>query len=106
MFSHLALITLWLQASVTVTAQDYTEKIWGVFAYTVHGDSTPNVLAEAHPRFLSDYGANQLAAAGAAFRERYLSSHGHFLAASSSSEDFPLFNRISLKIPPSVCINL
>ncbi|KAF3384963.1 hypothetical protein F1880_002681 [Penicillium rolfsii] len=84
MFSHLALITLWLQASVTVTAQDYTEKIWGVFAYTVHGDSTPNVLAEAHPRFLSDYGANQLAAAGAAFRERYLSSGGSINVSDSA----------------------
>lgn len=70
---YLALISLWLQAS-GVTAQEYTEKVWAVFAYTTHGDSTPNVLAEARPRFLSDYGANQLAAAGAAFRERYLSS--------------------------------
>lgn len=71
---YLALITLCLQASNPVTAQEYTEKIWGVFAYTIHGDSTPNVLTEARPRFLSDYGANQLATAGAAFRERYLSS--------------------------------
>lgn len=73
---YLALIPLWLQASLPVAAQEYTEKVWGVFAYTIHGDSTPNVLAEARPRFLSDYGANQLAAAGAAFRDRYLSSGG------------------------------
>lgn len=84
MFSYLALITLWLHASIPVTAQEYTEKVWGVFAYTVHGDSTPNVLAEAHPKFLSDYGANQLAAAGAAFRERYLSSGGSINVSDSA----------------------
>ncbi|KAJ5690328.1 hypothetical protein N7462_004720 [Penicillium macrosclerotiorum] len=70
----LALITLSLQVSARVAAQEYTEKVWGVVAYTIHGDSTPNVLAENRPRFLSDYGANQLAAAGAAFRDRYLAS--------------------------------
>jgi hypothetical protein len=81
---YLALIPLWLQASLPVTAQEYTEKVWGVFAYTVHGDSTPNVLAEARPRFLSDYGANQLAAAGAAFRDRYLSSGEGFTVSDSA----------------------
>ncbi|OOQ89285.1 putative histidine acid phosphatase [Penicillium brasilianum] len=81
---YLALIPLWLQASLPVTAQAYTEKVWGVFAYTVHGDSTPNVLAEARPRFLSDYGANQLAAAGAAFRDRYLSSGEGFTVSDSA----------------------
>jgi hypothetical protein len=76
MFSgpYLALVTLWLQATVPVIAQEYTETVWGVFSYTIHGDSTPNILADADPRFLSDYGANQLADAGTAFRERYLSS--------------------------------
>ncbi|CEJ58510.1 hypothetical protein PMG11_07164 [Penicillium brasilianum] len=81
---YLSLIPLWLQASLPVTAQAYTEKVWGVFAYTVHGDSTPNVLAEARPRFLSDYGANQLAAAGAAFRDRYLSSGEGFTVSDSA----------------------
>ncbi|KAJ5159939.1 uncharacterized protein N7482_006943 [Penicillium canariense] len=81
---YLALTAFLLHATVLVTAQDYTEKVWGVFAYTIHGDSIPNVLAEARPRFLSDYGANQLAAAGAAFRERYLSSGGSINVSESA----------------------
>ncbi|OJJ50897.1 hypothetical protein ASPZODRAFT_55272 [Penicilliopsis zonata CBS 506.65] len=51
-------------------AQDLTEKVWGIFAYTIHGDSTPDLLPQT--KTLTAYGANQLYAAGATFRERYV----------------------------------
>ncbi|KAF7715587.1 Uncharacterized protein PECH_006502 [Penicillium ucsense] len=71
-----ALIPIVLSALCPVMAQEYQETVWGIFAFTTHGDSTPNLLAEGRFRVLSDYGANQLADAGAAFRDRYLSSGG------------------------------
>ncbi|KGO77581.1 Histidine phosphatase superfamily, clade-2 [Penicillium italicum] len=56
-----------------VSAQDShsTEKVWGVFAYTVYGDSKPSALTSS--RTLTDYGANELAAAASDFRSRYVS---------------------------------
>lgn len=71
----LALVALVLQCPAFVSAE-YTEKVWSVFAYTLYGDSTPDALFEQHAAGLSDYGANQLAAAGTAFRDRYVSSAG------------------------------
>ena len=73
----LVLAALMLQTPTLIAAQDYTEKVWGVFAYTVHGDSTPRVLAESQPRSLSDYGASQLLSAGSTFRDRYVASAGN-----------------------------
>lgn len=68
-------IVLVLQSSILVTAQTYTEKVWGVFAYTIHGDSIPNVLvADPSSRRLTEYGASQLQAVGSAFRNRYIPS--------------------------------
>lgn len=62
-----------LQGPVTVSAQDShsIEKVWGVFAFTVHGDSKPSALTSS--RTLTDYGANELAAAASDFRSRYVS---------------------------------
>ncbi|KAJ5945886.1 Histidine phosphatase superfamily clade-2 [Penicillium verhagenii] len=71
----LVLVTLIFQIC-TLAGAEYTEKVWSVFAYTLYGDSTPDALLEQHPAGLSDYGAYQLAAAGAAFRNRYVSSAG------------------------------
>ncbi|EPS32585.1 hypothetical protein PDE_07545 [Penicillium oxalicum 114-2] len=67
-------ITLWLGFLSLGWAQEYQQTIWGIFAFTTYGDKTPSLLADARPRVLSDYGANQLADAGTAFRDRYLSS--------------------------------
>ncbi|KAJ5127781.1 Histidine phosphatase superfamily clade-2 [Penicillium atrosanguineum] len=64
---------LCLQASMLVTAQDYGGKVWGVFAYTIHGESTPTVLTVSPgSKVLTDFGANQLQAAGSSFRDRYV----------------------------------
>ncbi|KXG47485.1 Histidine phosphatase superfamily, clade-2 [Penicillium griseofulvum] len=70
----LPIALLALQGPATVSAQDSdsTEKVWGVFAFTVHGDSKPSVLTSSRP--LTDYGANELAAAASAFRYRYVST--------------------------------
>jgi hypothetical protein len=71
----LAIVALCLEASVLVTAQDYSEKVWGVFAYTIHGESIPNALAVTPgAKVLTDFGANQLQAAGSTFRDRYVPS--------------------------------
>lgn len=71
----LAVILLALQWSLPATAQTVTKRVWGVFAYTVHGDSTPDVLvASTGSKRLTDYGASQLQAAGSALRKRYVSS--------------------------------
>ncbi|CAI7628123.1 unnamed protein product [Penicillium viridicatum] len=66
-------IALLALQGLAVSAQDSqsTEKVWGVFAFTVHGDSKPGVLASS--RSLTDYGANELAAAASDFRSRYVS---------------------------------
>ncbi|OQD81512.1 hypothetical protein PENANT_c027G11510 [Penicillium antarcticum] len=65
-----------LQGLATVSAQSYgNEKVWGVFAYTVFGDSTPEVLSDS--RTLTEYGASEMAAAAAAFRYRYVSTSGN-----------------------------
>lgn len=71
----LGLVALVLQGPALASAE-YTEKVWSVFAYTLYGDSTPKALFEQRAAGLSDYGANQLAAAGTAFRDRYVSSAG------------------------------
>ncbi|PGH26956.1 hypothetical protein AJ80_01340 [Polytolypa hystricis UAMH7299] len=46
------------------------EKVWGVVAYTFHGDSTAYALSQ--PRRLTSWGAQQLFGAGIALRDRYL----------------------------------
>lgn len=69
-------IALSAQLPQSVTAQDSLDKVWGVFAYTIFGDSTPDALAQSQPKVLSDYGASQLAAAGSAFRYRYVVASG------------------------------
>ncbi|KAJ5939245.1 hypothetical protein N7466_002379 [Penicillium verhagenii] len=71
----LVLVTLIFQ-TCTLAGAEYTEKVWSVFAYTLYGDSTPDALLEQYSAGLSDYGAYQLAAAGTAFRNRYVSSAG------------------------------
>lgn len=70
----LVFTALFLQNAVIGTAQDYTETVWSVFAYTTSGDTTPSVLVQhRRPAELSIYGANQLAAAGSIFGDRYVS---------------------------------
>ncbi|KAJ5747379.1 uncharacterized protein N7511_009075 [Penicillium nucicola] len=64
-----------LQGLSTAAAQSYgPEKVWGVFTFTIFGDSTPEVLSNS--RTLTTYGASELAAAAAAFRYRYISTAG------------------------------
>ncbi|KAH8425411.1 uncharacterized protein LDX57_003164 [Aspergillus melleus] len=58
------------------SAQDLKEHVWGVFAFTVHGDSIPAVMPQ-RPRTLTPYGANTLYAAGSAFRNRYVALRGN-----------------------------
>lgn len=68
-----AIVALLFEVSIVAAVQVYTEKVWGVFAYTIHGDSTPNVLvADPASRRLTEYGASELQAAGSAFRARYV----------------------------------
>lgn len=61
-----------LQFSALAAAQDYSEKIWGVFSYTLYGDSTPKILASPRAQVLTEYGASTLYTAGSAFRARYV----------------------------------
>ncbi|EYE93982.1 uncharacterized protein EURHEDRAFT_378618 [Aspergillus ruber CBS 135680] len=62
-----------LQAATSVSAQGLSEKVWAVFAYTLHGDSVPTALPR--PQTLSPYGANELYTAGSSFRDRYVAVH-------------------------------
>jgi hypothetical protein len=72
----LPITLLVLQGLAMVSAQSYgAEKVWGVYAFTVFGDSTPGVLTG--PRTLTEYGASEMAAAAAAFRYRYVSTAGN-----------------------------
>ncbi|KAL2830743.1 histidine phosphatase superfamily [Aspergillus cavernicola] len=68
-----------------VTAQDQTAQVWAAFAYTVYGESTPQVF----PRLkaLTSYGANQLYDAGSAFRDRYVALHSGPSGASTRIEN-------------------
>jgi hypothetical protein len=59
-----------LQLPMLAVAQDFTEHIWAVFAFNVHGDSTPTILSQ--PRTLTSLGARSLYNVGAAFRDRYV----------------------------------
>ncbi|KAJ5165776.1 Histidine phosphatase superfamily clade-2 [Penicillium capsulatum] len=71
----LVLTALLLQMAGFGAAQEYTERVWSVFAYTTTGDSTPSVLVQhRRPAELSMFGANQLEAAGSIFRDRYITS--------------------------------
>lgn len=83
----LTTIILFIEASILVTAQTYNERVWGVFAYTIHGDRTPNILvAESGSRRLTDYGASQLQAAGSAFRGRYVPPGNSYRSQPSAIE--------------------
>ncbi|ODM17917.1 hypothetical protein SI65_06705 [Aspergillus cristatus] len=62
-----------LQAATSASAQGLSEKVWAVFAYTLHGDNIPTALPR--PNNLSPYGANELYAAGSSFRDRYVAVH-------------------------------
>lgn len=59
-------------AGQTASAQDLSQKVWAVFAYTLHGDSTPAALPQKET--LTPYGASELYAAGSSFRDRYIAS--------------------------------
>ncbi|KAJ5980558.1 Histidine phosphatase superfamily clade-2 [Penicillium waksmanii] len=69
-------IAVSVQLAAIATAQDYTETVWGIFAYTTYGDSLPNIMSQVRTRELSDYGASQLEAAGSVFRDRYVKTGG------------------------------
>ena len=62
-----------LQASALASAQGLSEKVWAVFAYNLHGDSTPTALPR--PKTLSPYGASELYASGSSFRDHYVAIH-------------------------------
>ncbi|CAI7580445.1 unnamed protein product [Penicillium pancosmium] len=87
MFStHCSLIiAVSVQLAAIATAQEYTETVWGVFAYTTYGDTLPNIMA------LSDYGASQLEAAGSAFRDRYVRTGGSAFYAGSTVQGLAPF---------------
>ncbi|PLB42104.1 uncharacterized protein BDW47DRAFT_114850 [Aspergillus candidus] len=72
-YSH-AVAILAASHAALVPAQSLREQTWGVFAYTVHGDSVPQALPR--PQMLTPYGASELHAAGSAFRDRYVALHG------------------------------
>ncbi|KAL4890171.1 histidine phosphatase superfamily [Aspergillus ambiguus] len=81
--SHLFTLAAALQASLTI-AQDMRLQVWGVFAYTLHGETIPPTGAR--PDVLSSYGANQLYEAGSAFRDRYVAvDDGHSMRIESLS---------------------
>lgn len=63
-------LILALLGPTSISAQVSTEKVWAVFAYTAYGDSTPALPH--HSKTLTQYGAEQLYAAGSAFRNRYV----------------------------------
>lgn len=100
----LAFVVLLLQTAVLGAAQQYSEKVWGIFAYTLSGENTPSVLVQRQqPAELSAYGANQLAAAGSTFGDRYLPSGGtnksskyaiqSISASNLHSEDLAVFTK-------------
>ncbi|CAG7919063.1 unnamed protein product [Penicillium olsonii] len=73
--SGLYIAFLALQGLGVVSAQSQpSEKVWGVYAFTVNGDSKPSVISSSKP--LTDYGANELVTAASAFRSRYISKSG------------------------------
>ncbi|KAJ5098372.1 Histidine phosphatase superfamily clade-2 [Penicillium argentinense] len=86
--SHLFLagLALSFQAPGLATAQQYTETVWGVFAYTTYGDSTPSVMGS-QPRILTEYGASQLEAAGRVFRDRYIATGGSVNSTGSAVQE-------------------
>ncbi|KAJ5568575.1 Histidine phosphatase superfamily clade-2 [Penicillium hetheringtonii] len=84
-------LVLSIQAATQATAQEYTEAVWGIFAYTTYGDSTPNVLSEVTAKSLSQYGASQLEAAGSAFRDRYIKTGGSANSTGSTVKDLHPF---------------
>lgn len=66
-------IALALYGLSPVMAQNLTEKVWAVFAYSIHGESTPSTFSRSSA--LTAYGAEGLYAAGSAFRDRYVIMH-------------------------------
>lgn len=70
----LCIVPLALLGLVSAQNSPATAKVWGVYAFTVHGDSKPAVLSSSRP--LTDYGASELAAAASDFRSRYISESG------------------------------
>ncbi|PLB47248.1 phosphoglycerate mutase-like protein [Aspergillus steynii IBT 23096] len=68
----------------SASAQDLNEQVWGVFAFTLHGDSIPAVLPQ--PKALTPYGAGDLHAAGSAFRSRYVAVQGNNDSSSTRIE--------------------
>ncbi|KAI9928319.1 hypothetical protein ASPWEDRAFT_443121 [Aspergillus wentii DTO 134E9] len=62
-----------LQASALASAETLNEKVWSVFAYTLHGDTIPEALPQSST--LTTYGASGLYSAGSAFRSRYVAVH-------------------------------
>lgn len=73
MVSFLQLIFGFAVAEQTVSAQDLSQKVWAVFAYTLHGDSIPTALPQ--EKTLTPYGASGLYTAGSSFRDRYVASN-------------------------------
>ena len=74
-----------LQTAAFVSAQGLSEKVWAVFAYTLHGDSTPSALPR--PETLTPYGASELYTAGSTFRDRYVATHSDGDAGSRRIQD-------------------
>ncbi|KAL4919780.1 histidine phosphatase superfamily [Aspergillus aurantiobrunneus] len=79
-----ALLSLSL-GTLPVTAQDQTAKVWAVYAYTVNGETIPQVFPR--PRSLTQYGAYQLHEAGSAFRDRYVTLNSGSSESNTRIED-------------------
>ncbi|KAL3464259.1 histidine phosphatase superfamily [Aspergillus heterothallicus] len=71
MSAWLFVAVLILSSVTSILAQDQTPRVWAAFAYNVYGEVVPKAFPR--PRALTSHGANQLNAAGAAFRNRYVS---------------------------------
>ncbi|KAI9045238.1 uncharacterized protein KD926_009652 [Aspergillus affinis] len=74
--SHVYTLVFAVALLAAASAQDLKEHVWGIFAFTVHGDSIPAVMPQ-RPQTLTPYGANNLYAAGSAFRNRYVAVQGN-----------------------------
>lgn len=74
-----------LRAAAFASAQGLSEKVWAVFAYTLHGDSTPAALPR--PETLTPYGASELYTAGSSFRDRYVATHSDGVANGMRIQD-------------------
>jgi hypothetical protein len=66
-------------------AHNVTQTVWGVFAYSIYGDSTPDVVYP--PGKLTAYGASGVHTAGSSFRDRYVAMYPQALPQNLRVQD-------------------